>query len=222
MTEIELLTPSKIIKSKRKTISLIVNIKGEFIVRAPINCDENRINRFIVEKADWIIKKRIETKSCSVLPLNFSGNETITLLGENYQIKTLETSRVKILNSIILVPNINPKQKLISFIKKLALKFITNEVNVASPSLNVIAKSISISSARTNWGSCSGENRLHFSYKLMLCPVEIIRYVVIHELCHIKVKNHSKSFWLLVENYYPNYKSAEKWLKKNRAIIDII
>ena len=82
--------------------------------------------------------------------------------------------------------------------------------------------SISINSAKTRWGSCTPSNKLHFTYKLMLCPIPIVDYIIIHELCHTKVKNHSKKFWQLVEYYYPDYITCEKWLKKNRAIIEFI
>ena len=83
-------------------------------------------------------------------------------------------------------------------------------------------ESITISSARTNWGSCGAKNTLNFTYKLAMCPKPVVDYIIVHELCHTKVKNHSSKFWNEVQKCFPEYKTCEKWLKTNRAIINKI
>ncbi len=70
-----------------------------------------------------------------------------------------------------------------------------------------------ITCAKHRYGSCSPKNSICFSYRLMLYPKEAIDYVVVHELAHIKEKNHGKSFYALVERYMPDYKLREKILK---------
>ncbi|USN58448.1 MAG: M48 family metallopeptidase [Candidatus Peribacteria bacterium] len=72
-----------------------------------------------------------------------------------------------------------------------------------------------ITSAKTRWGSCSSKKNLNFSYRLMRCPKEVIDYVIIHELAHLKHMNHSRSFWLEVGQMMPDYVQQRKWLKKN-------
>ena len=74
--------------------------------------------------------------------------------------------------------------------------------------------SVKITSAATRFGSCSGKNSICFSYRLMLYPPEAVDYVVVHELAHIKEKNHSARFYALVERYMPDYREREKLLKK--------
>ncbi len=70
-----------------------------------------------------------------------------------------------------------------------------------------------ITGAKHRYGSCNSKNSICFSYRLMLYPEEAIDYVVVHELAHIKIKNHSESFYKLVEKYMPDYKQREKILK---------
>jgi len=75
-------------------------------------------------------------------------------------------------------------------------------------------ENIKISKAKTRWGSCSSTNNINLSQSLMLLPKNLIDYVIIHELCHTVHKNHSKTFWQLVEQKMPAYKQAHSELKK--------
>ena len=81
-----LIEPKKIIYSKRKTITLIINSKGELLVRAPIDCQISEIEKFIKEKADWIIKKKKFFSEHNYSQLKFEGDEYIYLLGDKYKI----------------------------------------------------------------------------------------------------------------------------------------
>ena len=78
---------------------------------------------------------------------------------------------------------------------------------------------ITVRSQRTRWGSCSAKGNLNFNCLLMLCPDEVIDYVVVHELCHRKEMNHSARFWAEVEKLLPGYREPRKWLKTNGAAI---
>lgn len=73
--------------------------------------------------------------------------------------------------------------------------------------------SVKITSAEKRYGSCNGKNGICYSYRVMAYPEEIIDYVIVHELAHIKHKNHGKQFYNLIEKYLPDYKSCEKILK---------
>lgn len=79
--------------------------------------------------------------------------------------------------------------------------------------MNLYPTTLKITSATTRFGSCSGKNSICFSYLLMRYPDEAIDYVVVHELAHIRHKNHSREFYALVEKYLPDYKTREKLLR---------
>ena len=99
--------------------------------------------------------------------------------------------------------------------KKQARKKITNLVEYYASIMNVSYGRIAIREQKTCWGSCSSKKNLNFNWKLILMPVEIMEYVVVHELAHLFEMNHSKQFWKIVENYIPDYKNRKKWLKEN-------
>ncbi len=72
---------------------------------------------------------------------------------------------------------------------------------------------IKITSAKTRWWSCTSQKNLNFSYRLIQAEKKAIDYVIIHELAHLKYMNHSKKFWLHVEEMMSDYKQWDKWLK---------
>lgn len=74
---------------------------------------------------------------------------------------------------------------------------------------------IVIRDQKTRWGSCSSNKTLSFNYRLMLAPPQILDYVVVHELCHLKHMNHSREFWAAVEEVMPDYKIYRKWLREH-------
>lgn len=79
-----------------------------------------------------------------------------------------------------------------------------------------VYNSLRINGARTRWGSCNAQRgSLNFTWRLVMAPPEIVDYVVVHELCHLKHPNHSPDFWAEVEGILPDYKQRRKWLKEN-------
>lgn len=100
-----------------------------------------------------------------------------------------------------------------SFYKKEILKYLPDLVQEYSIKMNLIPTSISYRKNKRTWGSCNYKNGLNFNILLMKFPIELMEYVIIHELAHIQHKNHSKNFWDLVESYCPDYKKREKIFK---------
>jgi predicted metal-dependent hydrolase len=81
--------------------------------------------------------------------------------------------------------------------------------------LGVAYRRIRIGDQRTLWGSCSAAGTLSFNWRLVLAPLEVLDYVVVHELCHLRVPNHSKAFWTLVEGSRPGWREQRDWLRKH-------
>ncbi|MPN53172.1 hypothetical protein SDC9_200836 [bioreactor metagenome] len=85
--------------------------------------------------------------------------------------------------------------------------------------MRVSFNSLTIRDQRTRWGSCSSKGTLSFNWRLVMTPPTILQYVVIHELAHLTVPNHSAEFWGRVAAFYPDYKKARLWLKKNASLL---
>lgn len=98
-------------------------------------------------------------------------------------------------------------------LRQKAKAYLPQRVAYYSSIMGVSPTRITITGAKTRFGSCSPKNSISFSYYLMLYPPQAIDYVVVHELAHIRHHNHSKQFWALVEQYMPDYQTRRKLLK---------
>ena len=111
------------------------------------------------------------------------------------------------------VPAISPEE--LHRLAHQAARVIPERVSHFAPLVGVAPGRITVRSQRTRWGSCSANGNLSFNCLLMLCPPEVVDYVVVHELCHRRQMNHSPAFWAEVERILPDYRARKQWLKDN-------
>ena len=81
---------------------------------------------------------------------------------------------------------------------------------------------VTVRRQKTLWGSCSPRGALSFNWKLIMIPLPVVEYVVVHELCHLRELNHSKSFWTLVERHCPGWSAQRKWLRANESALTLL
>ena len=216
--------PDRIIRSKRKTISLSVSRLGEVIVRAPLSTSEARIMAFVGEKQGWLAKQKNKINGAGIrLPQEDLNGYGFLLLGEKYTLTLYDGDNIRLdgENKRLFLPKKNTRLRLIKWLKENALRIFTAQMGVWAKNMGVTFQSVALSSAKTRWGTCSGENKIRYTYRLLYAPREVIDYVIVHELAHIKYKNHGKGFWALVESYLPDYKQHRKWLKERGALMEI-
>ena len=209
-----------IIRTKRRTIALVVTRDARLIVRAPIKTPESYIIDIVKQKERWVRKKIDEIKLRPSLPdKEFVSGEFFLFLGRSYplRIKTNMPQPVILRDGIevnIAVPSII-RETLIKWYKDEAKNKIAERCESISKITGYKPASLKISNAQKRWGSCSPRGDLNFSWHLILAPMEIIDYVIVHELVHLEVKNHSKHFWNKVRTIMPDYNDRRHWLKQN-------
>jgi len=214
----------KIIRSDRKSLALVIDSEARLTVRAPFNAMESEVTNFIRQKKHWIIEKqkKISALSNKYTPVVIKNGESILFQGNNYTIKMSNAARIKISGENIIIPRGSKKEKVVSWLKKEAKKLIRERLDFYAGLMGVRYSALRISSARMRWGSCSGRDSLNFTWRLIMCPIQVIDYVIVHELSHITHKNHSPVFWTRVKKVIPDFKEQKNWLKSNRKIMDII
>jgi predicted metal-dependent hydrolase len=210
----------KLIRSKRRTIALIIERDGTFTVRAPMRISHTAIETFIQQKSDWIIRAR--KKAISFQPIigkQYIDGEKFLYLGSFFDLKLvgLQKGPLSFDNGFTLRHAAQGKGEQIftRWYKERALEIISGRVRQYAQQHNFNPGQVKISSARTRWGSCSSDGRLNFTWRLVMAPLDVIDYVVVHELVHLRVKNHSSKFWKVVESIYPEFKKQKKWLREN-------
>ena len=212
------MTPHKIIKSKRRTLSLSINENAELIVRAPNQISNKKIEEFIIEKSKWINKNKNLMQS-RINEMNDSDSDYL-FLGNIYPlIKVYENPNKIDFNGTEFITSIENQGKFKASLKswyKIKFKEIAiPRLNYFSDKYNLKINQVRFKNQKTLWGSCSSKNNINLNYLLVMAPMLVIDYVIIHELVHTVHKNHSENFWNAVEAIMPDYKKAKKWLNKN-------
>jgi hypothetical protein len=105
------------------------------------------------------------------------------------------------------------QQRLDRFYKQQALEIVPQLVEYYSQQMQLFPSKVSFRKAKTRWGSCSNKNSISLNYRMMKLPLDIIKYIIVHELAHIEHKDHQKKFWNLVATIMPSYKEYEAQLK---------
>lgn len=103
--------------------------------------------------------------------------------------------------------------------KKYTKKFLLKQVNSYAGKVGITPSKVNIKKMRTRWGSASKNNVINLNEHLLKAPKGAIDYVILHEICHLKIRNHSHRFWELVQKFMPNYMENRKWLEVNSARI---
>lgn len=219
-----MIQPDKIIRSNRKTLSISVDTFGRLIVRAPKKYSEERIFAFIREKEAWILRKQTERKGAgAVLPPKNLEGYSFSLLGKLTKISLTDGEKVgyDAQQNVIYLPKEKSQDCLVKWLKDNAKRILTMVSQRKAAEMGVSYTSITVTSAKTRWGSCSGKNAISYTFRLLYCPREVIDYVVVHELAHTLQHNHSKKFWQVVERYIPDWKTRRKWLKDHGVFMEI-
>ena len=203
-------------------MSISVDARGALIVRSPRAYPLERIFSFIQKKEAWIRKQQEKIKNRAfVSPPEVLDGYSFPLLGKRVEIVLYDGGRVALNGQTLFVPRINSKEKIVQWLKRYAKKSILPIVDKRAMQMGLKVESVSVTGAKTRWGSCSGKGRLHFSYRLIYAPEEIVDYVVVHELAHIPHKNHGSQFWAFTKSVCPDYVKKRKWLKENAFLMDI-
>ena len=216
--------PDKIIRSNRKTVSITVDCSGRLIVRAPLRCSEARIIAFIEKKSDWILKHKAKNSlSASVFPSENLNGFRFSLEGRLCEIRLYTGKRLVFdeQNMLLYLPEGKGESAVCKWLKVRAKSTFSMLVEKRAKEMGVFYKAVSVSSAKGRWGSCSQDNTLRFTFRLLYAPIQIIDYVVVHELSHTTHKNHGKAFWQMVEKYCPDWKIKRKWLKDHGYFMEI-
>lgn len=211
---------NKIIRSKRKTIAIEMTPYAEIIVRAPEKISTQEIEKLINGKSDWIVEKTRGKLINSINNDSFKivDGEEILFLGNAYRIKKTRDIQIE-LDNFFKIPN-ETETESIARIKNWyfhqATKILNERSSLYIRKLGLEDIRIKINSAKKRLGSCGVNNGLNFSWRLIIFPLRIVDYVVIHELMHIEEKNHSQAFWKKIGIILPDFKKRKEWLSSNQ------
>ncbi|MBU3196397.1 M48 family metallopeptidase [Clostridium algidicarnis] len=217
----------ELIYSKRKTMEISIKPPDEITVRVPMRLPKYKIIERLTEKGDWILKHLNNFKTIDYKPINreFVNGEKLLYLGREYNLIIYEDYLRKkpevYIEEGCIVVNFKEnnkddiKRSLELWYRKEALNYILGSIKQYESILNKRPKDIVVKEQKKRWGSCTYDNRLLFNWRCVMARPQAMDYIILHEMCHIVHKDHSKNFWNLVESIMPSYKEEKQWLKIN-------
>lgn len=232
-----------LVRTKRRKTSEIIVDSDEILLRVPFSKSIEDVEKILKEKISWILKKQkqiIETeKSVEIIKPDFSEKTTLPYLGRNYEIEikvsdlvektTKEKEGLVLKNGQFLFTihrsstssgnneNNNEKIKKMyeDWLKNQAETIFKTKVEFFEKIVNVHPKKIVVKRLKNRWGSISKNDMLNLNVNLVKAPLEVIDYIIIHELCHLIIKGHSYRFWSLLKKFVIDYQDKINWLAKN-------
>lgn len=201
----------KVVRSNRKTLSLQIKPNSEVIVRAPLQTSQKLIEQFIAKYTNWINDRLNKIN----LSLATHEKDRFFYLGNAYKWHECAHLRDVQFDKDNLYTGLN-QDEIIAWQKQQLSVLVLDIVNEYVAKYAFKYRQIKFNSAKSRWGSCSSAGNISFSYRLLMLPSELIRYVVAHELAHLTHHNHSAQFWQLVAVLYPDYKRAHAWLREHK------
>jgi predicted metal-dependent hydrolase len=208
---------------RRKTMALQIK-NGEVIVRLPSFASIKTAEKFVHAKSAWV-QQKLAIQTPAPLEKSYQDGELFYFFGKQYPLKLIETNQS---TSITFTDNqiqfhgrlnrLSPKgikQKLTNWYKQQANTYLQHRTVELANKTGLKPKSVEVKTYKARWGSCRITGEIQLNWKLIMAPAEVIDYVIIHELCHLKHHNHSLRFWRLVESFQPDFKQHRLWLKKH-------
>ncbi|UCB47500.1 MAG: M48 family metallopeptidase [Spirochaetota bacterium] len=215
----------RILRSKRRTVSIEVTREAHLIVRAPLRAPSEEIEEFVEKKRLWIIQKQREAEARleRATPKSFIDDENFYFLGNTYPLKIVDNGEPALTFDTVFRLSREylkyARELFITWYKEQAYKKIGERLHHFSSLSDIDFNKFRITNAQRRWGSCNIKSNIFFSWRLIMAPIPVVDYVVVHELVHIEEKSHSHKFWNGVAEILPDYRLHRQWLKENGYLL---
>ena len=216
--------------SRRKNACIAVHPGRDIKVAVPQEASLTEVRQIVRKRAPWVIKNldffdNIEMPGTGK---EYVNGETFLYLGRQYRLKIIRTNDgpVAKLNGRYLqvfIPSSLPererksnvKKAVYDWYKKHAVERIGEITALYSKKLHIDTPKVQIKNQLKRWGSCTAKNMLIFNTKSIMAPASQLQYIVAHEICHIKYKDHSPNYWMQLRLMMPDYDKRKEALKNN-------
>ena len=206
----------EIVRSPRKSISIIISNRNEITVRCPWGMPESKIREYLDSKSHWIDK--VINKNARLLAVNDDIMEKRCVYFNGAKLPLILSDKNRIAPEAVYVKNY---EDIGNLYKIHCSEEFFKSVDVLARLTRLTPNSVGIRKYTGRWGCCDSKNNLVFNYILFMLPPRVQRYVIIHELCHILCHNHSPAFWKLVSEFEPDYKKLKQQLSDFGFLIDL-
>ena len=211
-----------IIREHRMSISLRITREGEVVVKAPRFAPQFLIDQFLDSKKDWIEKTLAKVSVRLPKKRRYVEGEEFLFLGNPHTLTFYNGIDIIAKEGKLYFPKalvFRIQKEMESWLVKQAKDIISKRVVEHAKRMRASYKDIFFSDTISKWGTCFADNTLQFNWRLVMTPLIVIDYVVIHELTHTTEKHHQAAFWRRVGLFTPAYRQHRKWLNENMHLL---
>ena len=206
--------------SRARRVRVNVHAHSGVEVVLPARASERAAAAAVRELRPWIEQRLAEARAAMASVAERAG--TLPYLGTTLRLVPQDgRSRAHRSGERLLVPAGEAGPAIERFYRRAARAEIAPRLDRASALAGHSYSGLDIRGQRTRWASCSSSGRMSFNWRLLLAPERVLEYVVLHEVCHLEVLDHSRRFWALLEHHWPDYREDRDWLAHNGATLVI-
>ena len=213
-----------VLRSARRSVAIFIERDGSVSVRAPLSVSDEQLAKVVEKKLPWIYrnvalwrelnrgapkKEYVSGESFYVagnpclLDVREDAAEPLSLIGDRLVLKRTHISKAD--------------ELLRGLYRKLGYERLPAIIERYAPRMGVKPGRLRVWELQNRWASCSDKGNLNFHWRVLALPLDVVEYLVVHELAHIRHRNHTNDFWAEVEKVYPQWKDATEWLRVNGA-----
>ncbi|CAM2960745.1 SprT family zinc-dependent metalloprotease [Hathewaya histolytica] len=217
----------------RKSIKISVEDDKTINVISPLFLEEEKVREVIENKRVWIEKhlRFYKEKLSGYIQRDYKSGDKFLYFGDEYSLVVDKNPKlIKVTSDYnekklyVISPRVdkeNIKELLYKFYREETAKEVRRAINKFQIYFPMKPTEVVIKDQKRRWGSCTYKNKILLNFRLSMATRGVLEYVVLHEMCHMVHKNHSKDFWNLVHYIMPDYKEKSIWLKENGAKIEV-
>ena len=224
--------------ARRRSVSVVVDPYDGILVKTPADLDLDAVRAVVAKKAAWIVQRLADQREAAGggAPREFVGGESHWLLGRQYRLRRVEapgrrTARAEVEGGFInveLPPRLPEdrrpaavREALVGLYRDTAAERIPERVGFYAEKLSMPLPPVLIRDQQKRWGSCTPAGELRFNWRIVMGPMALVDYVVAHEVCHLRVADHSPAFWRLLGNLMPDHEERRERLRREGGRFEV-
>ena len=223
--------------NKLKSVKIVVEFEHGVEVTAPAGMSDQAVEQVLQQKGRWIMEKLDAIASIEAPPprKEFVSGEKFLYVGRQYTLvvsERVERRPLLVMRNSTFEATVPPEMKIWdrqntirelfrAWYKQQAEAKLTEQVHTYADRLNLQPTETKIMEMDRRWGSCTPRGAVHLNWRLIMAPIQIIDYLVVHELCHLSIPEHSPKFWNQVGSIIADYEERREWLRVNGPILTV-
>lgn len=212
----------QVVRTRRKTVGIYIERDGTVMLRAPLDASDEKLAKVVEQKLSWVYRNQAlwQELNAHAPRREFVSGETFYVGGQACLLDIRTDASAPLYQEgdrlVLSRAQVDKADELMrAMYRKLGYEQLPELIARYAPRMGVEPGNLRVWELKNRWASCSAAGNLNFHWRVLALPQDIQKYLVVHELAHLKHPNHGKEFWNVVDKTMPKWKAAAEWLRVN-------